>query len=204
MILQQAPIFRYYRLGVRAADRERFVQAGQANLTTSIREEPGTLAMTAAHVNASETDNVVVELYRDAAAYAVHAASPQFSQYGQVAQQILTTRQMTELVPRFIRIQPRPLEQVSTMILLEVTVTRPAIGAVLRTQLRRLAAGPGAGSFVLAGSHQTDDQQWTVLLPQAPVVDQLIQWVTAQQLTYTQQLLGVDTAVAQGDVGYEE
>jgi len=100
--LSNPPIFRHFQLTIDGRDRAAFVAGGTANLLTSLRTEPGTLAMFTTHANDAGTHNEVFELYRDDASYQIHARSPQFKRYGQLAQQVVKKHQMTELNPQVL------------------------------------------------------------------------------------------------------
>ncbi|WP_053085039.1 putative quinol monooxygenase [Companilactobacillus heilongjiangensis] len=103
MKLTEAPILRMYHLTINGAKRAEFLTAGVHNLLTSHEEEPGTLAMYATHLDDAGIDNFVVELYQNNAQYEIHANSPQFKAYGQVAQKVVTDKSMQELHPQFLR-----------------------------------------------------------------------------------------------------
>lgn len=108
MVLKKMPIFRMYRLTIDKENREQFVQAGVHNLLTSKQNEPGTLAMFATHGDLDGTDNYIFELYQDDEHYNIHANSPQFAQYGQVAQKILKEKSVHELRPQYILTDNKP------------------------------------------------------------------------------------------------
>jgi len=103
MKLTEVPILRMYHLTIDGSQRDGFLAAGVHNLLTSHKEEPGTLAMYATHLDASGIDNFVVELYQNNDQYQVHANSPQFNAYGQVAQKVVTDKSMQELHPQFLK-----------------------------------------------------------------------------------------------------
>lgn len=102
MELTKTPIFRMYKLTISKDDREKFIEEGKHNLTTSIQNEPGTLAMYSSHEDDSGTTNYIFEIYQDIEHYQIHADSPQFKSYGEVAKQILKGREIFELTPEFL------------------------------------------------------------------------------------------------------
>jgi quinol monooxygenase YgiN len=102
MKLSNPPILRLYHLTIDAKDREAFAAEGVRNMTTSIANEPGTLLMAATYADPAGTSNYIIECYKDAASYQVHANSPQFKHYGAVASQVLTGKAMFELTPQLI------------------------------------------------------------------------------------------------------
>ncbi|WP_338214260.1 putative quinol monooxygenase [Companilactobacillus muriivasis] len=103
MKLTEVPILRMYHLTIDGSKRDDFLAAGVHNLLTSHKEEPGTLAMYDTHSDDAGIDNFVVELYQNNDQYQIHANSPQFKAYGQVAQKVVTDKSMQELHPQFLR-----------------------------------------------------------------------------------------------------
>lgn len=110
MELTKKPIFRMYKLMIDRTNRTVFAKEGTHNMTTSIQNEAGTLAMFATHEDGAGTTNYIFELYKDTDSYQVHADSPQFKQYGQVAQKILTGREVHELQLQFLNTKEAPLK----------------------------------------------------------------------------------------------
>lgn len=102
MELTNTPIFRMYKLTISKDYREKFIEEGKHNLTTSIQNEPGTLAMYSSHEDKEGTTNYIFEIYQDIEHYQIHANSPQFKSYGEVAKQVLTGREIFELTPEFL------------------------------------------------------------------------------------------------------
>lgn len=102
MKLDEAPIFSMYRLTISTENRKRFLDVGQDNLLTSIKNEPGTLAMYSTHLASNTGTNFVFELYRDEVQYQIHANSPQFKRYGAVAKDILLETEKTILTPQYL------------------------------------------------------------------------------------------------------
>ncbi|BDZ31580.1 antibiotic biosynthesis monooxygenase [Lactiplantibacillus sp. WILCCON 0030] len=99
MIIEQAPLFRLFKLQIKASERQAFKQIGQQNLLTSIKQEPGTLAMYTGHVDDAGLENRVLELYRDQASYARHAQSSQFQAFKTVAGKAVVEQSMRPLTP---------------------------------------------------------------------------------------------------------
>ncbi|MFD1420863.1 putative quinol monooxygenase [Lactiplantibacillus songbeiensis] len=100
--MRQAPLFRLFRLKIKPTKRAAFLAAGQHNLQQSIATEAGTLAMYTGHTDNAGTDNVVLEVYRDAASYNVHANSPQFKAFKQLAAQTVVSQTLTTLRPQVL------------------------------------------------------------------------------------------------------
>lgn len=103
MQLSEMPIFRMYKLKIDQSNREDFVKAGVNDFLTSYQNEPGTLAMYATHLDTAGTDNYVFEFYQNEAHYQIHAQSPQFKAYGQLAQKVVIDKSLQELTPQKIQ-----------------------------------------------------------------------------------------------------
>ncbi|WP_204120369.1 MULTISPECIES: putative quinol monooxygenase [Levilactobacillus] len=103
------PLFRLFKLEITASERENFAAVGTQNLTTSIQNEPGTLAMYTSHVDPAGVHNRVIEVYRDDASYDIHAHSPQFAAFRTVAKRAVTQQTVVNLMPKLLLEQPQPL-----------------------------------------------------------------------------------------------
>ena len=93
---------RLFKLGRNLNNRDEFNKVGENNLVTSIREEEGTLAMYSTHLPDDEAMCYVFEVYASEDAYNVHAASPQFKAYVNMAATTLTSREVFSLVPELM------------------------------------------------------------------------------------------------------
>jgi quinol monooxygenase YgiN len=102
-------ITRLFRLERDLAGQERFDKVGEQNLVSSIKGEEGTLAMYATHLPEDPATCYVFEVYADDDAYNVHAASPQFKAYVQMAGEILTGREVISLEPQLLVEKSDPL-----------------------------------------------------------------------------------------------
>lgn len=102
-------ITRLFRLERDMAYEEAFNEVGSHNLTTSIKVEPGTLAMYSTHVPDDPKTCYVFEVYADDDAYNVHAASEQFGAFVKMAGQVLTGRAVFPLTPRLMLEKSEPL-----------------------------------------------------------------------------------------------
>ena len=96
------PITRLFRLVSDEGQCDRFASVGEHNLLTSIDVEPGTLSMSAAHLADDPCVNYVFEIYRDEAAYEVHAASGQFLAFADFARTGLTDRAVYTCSPELL------------------------------------------------------------------------------------------------------
>lgn len=107
------PITRLFRLVADPAHLDSFASVGAQNLTTSIDTEPGTLSMSATHLPDDPSVNYVFEVYADQAAYEVHAASPQFKAYVDMAAGVLTDRAVYPCTPQLLVEKPEGLRVTS-------------------------------------------------------------------------------------------
>ena len=96
------PITRLFRLVSDEGQCDRFASVGEHNLLTSIDVEPGTLSMSASHLDSDPSVNYVFEIYRDEAAYEVHAASGQFLAFADFARTGLTDRAVYTCSPELL------------------------------------------------------------------------------------------------------
>ena len=104
-----SPITRLFHLQRSFNSIAEFDRVGEHNLTTSIEVEPGTLAMYSTRVPDDATDLYEFEVYADDAAYQVHAASPQFKAFVNMAATSLTGREVIELVPQLLLEKPEAI-----------------------------------------------------------------------------------------------
>jgi quinol monooxygenase YgiN len=77
------------QMEVRPGRREEFLAGMAANAEASVRDEPGCLRFDVCSVEGDEHRFLLYELYRDAAAFEAHKASPHFAQWRTVAAQVL-------------------------------------------------------------------------------------------------------------------
>lgn len=93
---------RYVRLAeveIDPAQLERYKAAAKEEIETSVRVEPGVLALYAV----SEKDNpahiIVFEMYTDADAYKAHLETPHFKKYKATTQEMVKSLKLVETVP---------------------------------------------------------------------------------------------------------
>ena len=110
MRLEDAPILRFYHLTIDEKDKDKFEEEGVRNMTTSIKDEPGTLFMAASHDDPDGVSNYVIECYKDEKSYKIHAGSPQFAHYATIAKEVIKERDMFELTPQLILTKEKPLK----------------------------------------------------------------------------------------------
>lgn len=102
-------ITRLFKLERNMDFEDDYNKVGSHNLTTSIKVEPGTLAMYGTHVPEDPKTCYVFEVYADDDAYNVHAASEQFGAFVKMAGQVLTGREVYPVTPRLMLEKPEPL-----------------------------------------------------------------------------------------------
>lgn len=101
---------RLFRLERDLAEQERFDKVGEDNLLNSVAHEDGTLAMYATHLGDDPSTCYVFEVYASEDAYQVHAASPQFKAYVNMASTVLTGREVIPVRPELMLEKPEPLK----------------------------------------------------------------------------------------------
>ncbi len=95
-------ITRLFKLGRKLDNTAEFDRVGEHNLTTSIENEAGTLAMYSTHLADDVAMCYVFEVYADDDAYQVHAESPQFKAYVAMAAENLTSREVCQVQPELM------------------------------------------------------------------------------------------------------
>lgn len=203
--LSNPPIFRHFQLTIDGRDRAAFVAGGTANLLTSLRTEPGTLAMFATHADDAGTHNEVFELYQDDASYQIHAQSPQFKRYGQLAQQVVKKHQMIELNPQVLASTADGFkvsgENSNQLLSTEFTADRQ-----WQADWNQLRHGSLAQ---YAATLPATPTSWVLMTiyPDAAALsagqNELQRWLAAEAVTdVRQRVLAVDTMVSQPGVQY--
>lgn len=215
MELTKRPIFRMYKLMIDRTDRKVFASEGTHNMTTSIQNEAGTLAMFATHEDGAGTTNYIFELYQDSDSYRVHADSPQFKQYGQVAQKVLTGREVHELKLRFLNTKEAPLKVSGVndyaVHLAEITIAKKSVKQ-FHEQLNQAltdAIANEAGTLACYAA-TTDDSQtdWVILSVYRDVSAQNVHAEKTNPelakliVSQNNHQLHVDTMVSQGKLEY--
>jgi len=94
-----SPIVRMAELEIDPAQLENYQAAVREEIETSVRMEPGVLAIYAV----AEKDNACrlrfFEMYADEAAYHAHIASAHFQKYAQTTRDMITSRRLFDTVP---------------------------------------------------------------------------------------------------------
>ena len=103
------PIFRLFKLGLDLNYQNDYDKVGYTNLTTSIQQESGTLAMFVNHVSGNKEQQVVVEVYTDETAYQEHVTADHFKAFAAVASQALISREVISLDAQILLQKPQAL-----------------------------------------------------------------------------------------------
>lgn len=103
------PIFRLFKLGLDLNYQNDYDKVGYTNLTTSIQQESGTLAMFVNHVSGHKEQQVVVEVYTDETAYQEHVTADHFKAFAAVASQALISREVISLDAQILLQKPQAL-----------------------------------------------------------------------------------------------
>ncbi|RRK09760.1 hypothetical protein D1831_10920 [Lactiplantibacillus garii] len=207
MQMNRDMIFRRYQLEISAVDRARFVAEGNHNMTTSLATEPGTLTMIATHADDAGTHNVVFELYRDQASYQLHARSPQFKRYGQLAQAVVTGKAMDELQLEYLNSPQAGLNvsgaSTQQILMFDLTV-RPEWQAEFKARLTaKLDQDHGQVVAGYAATFRDQPARGLLLLTYQQSTDRVTDskawsaWLGQYAQPVTSQVLTVDTMVAQ-------
>lgn len=105
----EKPIFRIFQLGLDVAYEDEYAAVGMYNLLTSIDTEEGTKAMFVNHVQGDRSQQIVIELYANDAAYETHRTSKHFKAFAQVASRAIGNRSVIELDSQILLQKPAPL-----------------------------------------------------------------------------------------------
>ncbi|AVK61217.1 antibiotic biosynthesis monooxygenase [Lactobacillus sp. CBA3605] len=219
--LTTAPLMRLFKLSIEPKDQPALARVGQHNLTTSIQQEAGTLAMYTAHTDALGADNIVIEVYRDDASYAIHAASEQFKAFREVAGQVVTQQQVTPLTPELLLEAAEPYQAINDHALSVRLVTvevNAALAATFKTSVfsemkQAMAVEPGV-LIMYAARITTAPTKWVFFeVYQSPQAyddhcqtahfKQYLATTKAAVLTKTMQVLTPDVLVHQGGMFFE-
>lgn len=102
-------ITRLFKLERDMAQEDYYNEVGSNNLLTSIEVEPGTLAMYATYVPDDPATCYVFEVYADEDAYNVHASSPHFGKFVEMAGKVLTGRAVIPVTAQLMVEKPEQL-----------------------------------------------------------------------------------------------
>ncbi|AKQ65741.1 hypothetical protein A176_002653 [Myxococcus hansupus] len=101
------PVVRIAELEIDPAQLDAYQAAVKEEMATSVRIEPGVLAIYAVAEKAHPNRLRFFEMYADEAAYRSHLASPHFQKYVKTTQQMILSRKLIETVPVLLATNPR-------------------------------------------------------------------------------------------------
>ncbi|MBF0750933.1 antibiotic biosynthesis monooxygenase [Pasteurella sp. WM03] len=97
------PMINIFELGVKKGAEVQYHAVAEHNISTSIRNEKGTLAMYSVKSNTDPNIAYMVEIYADQKAYETHRTSPQYQAFLTASPEILTDhKKRIALVPQFL------------------------------------------------------------------------------------------------------
>lgn len=99
---QTMPIVRFFELKTDIKEQTNYVQIGIENLTISIKNEKGTLAMYTSHKKDDNSLNYVFEIYENEDAYRIHTNSVHFKKFIEIAKTAVKERKIFETIPQFL------------------------------------------------------------------------------------------------------
>src|SRR4051794_25275195 len=93
------PVVRVADLEIAAAQLEHYTAAVKEEMETSVRVEPGVLAIYAVAERENPSKLRFFEMYADEAAYRAHIASPHFRKYFETTKDMIASRRLIDAVP---------------------------------------------------------------------------------------------------------
>ena len=93
------PIVRMAELEIDPAQLDLYKAAVQEEIETSIRVEPGVLAIYAVSIKDDPSHLRFFEIYADEAAYGAHIDSAHFKKYVEITRPMIQSRKLIEMVP---------------------------------------------------------------------------------------------------------
>lgn len=100
------PVIRIAELAVDPAQLKRYTAAVREEVETSVRVEPGVLAIYAVAEKDDPSRFRFFEMYADDAAYDAHIASAHFRKYAETTKDMITSKKLIETVP--IQLSAKP------------------------------------------------------------------------------------------------
>ena len=95
----RVPVVRIAELQIDPAQLDDYTAVVREEMETSVRVEPGVLAIYAVADKDDPTKLTFFEIYADEAAYDAHRASPHFRKYVELTRDMITSRRLRETVP---------------------------------------------------------------------------------------------------------
>ncbi len=103
MTTQAAPIINLFELDIQNGKSAQYDAVGEHNISTSVQDEKGTLAMYSVKQKADANMAYMVEIYADENAYETHRTSAQYKAFLTASPEILTDhKKHTVLEPQFL------------------------------------------------------------------------------------------------------
>ena len=96
---RQTPFVRIAELEIDPAQLEKYQAAVKEEIETSIRVEPGVLAIYSVALKEDSSQLRFFEIYKDEAAYQAHIASPHFRKYMEITKGMIRSRKLLDTVP---------------------------------------------------------------------------------------------------------
>jgi quinol monooxygenase YgiN len=93
------PVVRIAELDIDPAQLERYTAAVREEIETSVRVEPGVLAIYAVAEKDNPSRLRFFEMYADDAAYRTHIASAHFRKYAETTKDMITSKTLVETAP---------------------------------------------------------------------------------------------------------
>lgn len=164
---ENEPIFRISKMQVKKENQEAFVKEQEAELENTIPAEEGSLLFASGHNNEKETENYVVELYRNPKAWEVHSTADYFDHYDQVMSQITSNNQLFDLKPEWITTHSRKDLNTNsdqfTIRLAKVELAdgqHDAFAAIVKKEMRNAIAREAGAKILMAGSNKENANEW--------------------------------------------
>ena len=95
----RTPLVRIAELTIDPAQLENYKAAVKEEMETSIRTEPGVLAIYSVALKEDPSQLRFFEIYKDEAAYQAHIASAHFRKYVEITKGMIRSRKLLETVP---------------------------------------------------------------------------------------------------------
>jgi quinol monooxygenase YgiN len=95
----QTQFVRIAELEIDPAQLESYKAAVREEMETSIRVEPGVLAIYSVALKEDSSQLRFFEIYKDEAAYHAHIASPHFRKYVEITKDMIRSRKLLDTVP---------------------------------------------------------------------------------------------------------
>jgi quinol monooxygenase YgiN len=101
------PVVRFAELEIDPAQLDAYTTAVKDEMETSVRVEPGVMAIYAVAEKDNPSKLRFFEMYADEAAYRAHIASPHFRKYFETTKGMITSRRLIDAVPVQLSAKPK-------------------------------------------------------------------------------------------------